>query len=79
MISLWVATAYLLKSNSNRWTSMLTALPATFMSAVSSTYICMAKEGLQLSQGIAYPIGIVFALALFGFYLSVVLKQKDNG
>jgi hypothetical protein len=49
------------------------------MSAVSSTYICMAKEGLQLSQSIAYPIGIVFAVALFGFYLSIALKHKDNG
>ncbi len=69
MISLWVATAYLLRHNSHPFASLLTALPATFMSAVSMTYICMAKEGLRLSSTVAYPAGIVFALLLFAFYL----------
>jgi carbon starvation protein CstA len=69
MISLWVATVYLLRHNSHPFASLLTALPATFMSAVSMTYICMAKEGLRLSSTVAYPAGIVFALLLFAFYL----------
>jgi hypothetical protein len=38
------------------------------MSAVSMTYILMAKEGFKLGSGIAYPVGIVFALSLFTFY-----------
>ena len=76
MISLWVATAYLLKYNKNRMASLLTALPATFMSAVSATYICMAREGFRLSQSIGYPVGIVFALALFGFYLYKAFVRK---
>ena len=71
MISLWVATAYLLKTHENRLVSLLTALPATFMSAVSLTYILMASEGFKLSAGIGYPAGIVFALALFCVYLAV--------
>ena len=75
MISLWVATAYLLKHNRNAWTSLLTALPATFMSAVSMTYICMAKEGLRLSKAAAYPIGIVFSLLVFAWYLK---KLRDG-
>ena len=69
MISLWVATAYLLKKQQNRINSLMTALPAAFMSAVSMTYILMAKEGLRLSGGIAYPVGIIFALAMFFCYL----------
>ena len=69
MISLWVATAYLLKTHEGRWTSLLTALPATFMSAVSMTYILMAPEGFRLGAGIAYPVGIVFAAALFALYV----------
>ena len=74
MISLWVATAYLLKTHENKTVSLLTALPATFMSAVSLTYILMASEGFRLGAGIAYPAGIVFAMALFAAYL--VLSKK---
>ena len=69
MISLWVATAYLLKTGKNRWASLLTALPAAFMSAVSMTYILMASEGFGLSAQIGYPAGVVFAAALFAVYL----------
>ena len=75
MISLWVATAYLLKTHDNKRLSLVTALPATFMSAVSMTYILMAKEGFKLGAGIAYPVGIVFAAALFGIYV-VNLRRK---
>ncbi len=69
MISLWVATAYLLKTHDNKRVSLVTALPATFMSAVSMTYILMAKDGFRLSASIAYPVGTVFAAALFGVYI----------
>ena len=74
MISLWVATAYLLRTRENKNASLLTALPATFMSAVSMTYILMAKEGFRLGAGVAYPIGIAFAAALFVVY--IVLRRK---
>ena len=69
MISLWVATAYLLKEGRKLTTTLLTALPAAFMSAVSITYILMAEEGLGISSGIAYPAGAAFALILFAVYL----------
>ena len=69
MISLWVATTYLLKTHENKLASLITALPATFMSAVSLTYILMAKEGFQLGSNIAYPAGVLFAACLFGFYV----------
>ena len=75
MISLWVATAYLLKHGKTRLGSLVTALPATFMSAVSLTYILMAKEGLRLQSAIAYPAGVVFAAALFAVYM-VTLSRK---
>ena len=64
MISLWVATAYLLKESKYRYGSLATALPGAFMSAVSLTYILMANEGFGLSAGMAYPAGILFAAAL---------------
>ena len=70
MISLWVATVYLLKEGKYRFGSLITALPAAFMSAVSVTYILMAEEGFGLSAGIAYPVGVIFAaLCLIGYAL----------
>ena len=78
MISLWVATAYLLKKGKAKYGSMLTALPAAFMSAVSLTYILMAPEGFRLSSGVAYPAGIVFALAMFGIYLYMYRKLRKE-
>ena len=76
MIALWVATAYLLKTHENKLTSLLTALPASFMSAVSVTYIIMAGEGFGLSAAIGYPAGIIFAAALFAFYVFQLRKSK---
>ena len=78
MISLWVATAYLIKTHENKMVFLLTALPAGFMSAVSMTYILMAKEGFRLGVVIAYPAGIVFATVLLLIYCCPV-KQSMGG
>ena len=78
MISLWVATVYLRRTSPNRFASLLTALPAAFMSAVSATYILMAKEGLRLSGAVAYPVGVCFALSLFGLYLYRSAKERKR-
>ena len=77
MISLWVATAYLLKEGKRPVTTLLTALPATFMSAVSITYILMADEGFGLSSGIAWPAGAGFAAILFIVYI-IISSRKQN-
>ena len=78
MVALWVITAYLVKAGRKKWASLLTALPAAFMSAVSSTYILMAKEGLGLGAGIAYPAGICFAAALFVIYVVLVRRSTSK-
>ena len=75
MVALWVATAYLLKEGRKPAASLLTALPAAFMSAVSMTYILMADEGFGLAAAVAYPAGIVFAAALLCVYI-VMLRKK---
>ena len=41
MIVLWAASMYLFKEKKNYW---ITAVPATFMSAVSCTYFMLAPE-----------------------------------
>ena len=75
MISLWVATAYLLKYEKKSVYTLVTALPASFMSAVSLTYILMAKEGFRLPSAIAYPAGVLFAVALFAVFLLKMRKR----
>lgn len=47
----------------NKKNFFIALVPATFMSAVSMTYILIAPEGFQLSTKIAYPIVIAFAVA----------------
>ncbi len=70
MISLWVATAYLLKKGKYRLGSLLTALPVAFMTAVSVTYILTANEGLRLDYTFSWIIGALAAAALFTVYLA---------
>ena len=76
MISLWVATSYLLKTNKRKIASMLTALPATFMTAVSVTYILMADEGFGLGANISYVVGIIASIVLFVCYAFKMNKKN---
>lgn len=78
MIALWVATSYLVKTHKNKVVSMITAVPAAFMSAVSVTYILMAKEGFKLSSNISYPAGIASAAILFIVYAIVTSRYKKQ-
>ena len=78
MIALWVATSYLVKNHKNKIASLITAIPATFMSAVSVTYILMAKEGFKLSSNVSYPAGVAAAAVLFVIYVIAVLKYKKQ-
>lgn len=79
MISLWVATSYLLRAKKNRLLSLVTALPAAFMSAVSMTYILIADEGLRLAKSTSYAVGIVFAAALFTVYVIAARRKSSDG
>lgn len=78
MIALWVASAYLIKKGKYRFGSLLTAIPATFMSAVSMTYILTSKEGFRLSTEIAYPVGVAFAAMLLIIYIVFLVRRKKN-
>ncbi len=78
MISLWISTSYLMKKCKYRNGSLITAIPASFMSAVSVTYILMAEEGFKLSSTVAYPAGIAAAIIMFGFYLYFLLRRRKK-
>ena len=77
MIVLWAGSMYLVQNKKNYW---ITAVPATFMSAVSATYFCMAPECLGLIKGltnntaVAYPVGIITAVVFLCIFLRSAKK-----
>ncbi len=72
MISLWVATAYLIRRKDRWYPSLLTAIPAIFMTAVSMTYILVASEGFQLPYLIGYTIGGGVAMLMGVLYIITI-------
>ena len=78
MVALWVATAYLLKTGKRRLGSLLTALPAAFMSAVSITYLLCSQEGFQLDHGLSCGIGAAVAAALLTVYLIAFFSRPKK-
>ena len=83
MIVLWTGSVYLAKyAKINKpITSLIAALPATFMSAVSCTYILYAPEGFHLSTTVSYPIGLIFAavclcIFLFRTFIPAIKAKK---
>ena len=75
MIVLWTASMYLFREKKNYW---ITAVPATFMSAVSVTYFTCAEECLGLSTAVAYPAGIIFAVLFLGIFIHATKKPMKE-
>ena len=79
MIVLWTGAVFLHKYGFPPIASLLAAIPATFMTAVSVTYIMVAPEGFRLSTAISYPVGIVAAIVFFGiFWWRTFIVHKDD-
>lgn len=74
MIVLWTAAMYLARKKQFHW---IATVPATFMTAVSSTYILIAPEGFQLSAAISYPVGLAVAIGSLLWFLSVANKKTQ--
>ena len=75
MIVLWTASMYLFREKKNYW---ITAVPATFMSAVSMTYFFCADECLGLSTAVAYPVGIILAALFLGIFILATRKPAKK-
>lgn len=65
-VALWAGAAYLAKYGKNYWIALI---PAAFMTAVVTSYILCAKEGLGLPYEAGLAVGIVAAFALFAWFL----------
>jgi len=74
-VVLWTAAMYLVTIRRSHW---FVTVPATFMTAVISTYILIAPEGFGASQAIAYPVGIIAAIGSLALFLYVANKKKQN-
>ena len=64
-IVLWASAAYLIKEAKLHW---IATVPATFMTAVATTYLAYAKIGFGLALPVATAIGVgvaIFSLVLF--------------
>mgnify|MGYP001651495657 CR=1 FL=1 len=88
MIVLWAASMYLFYDKKNYW---ITAVPATFMSAVSVTYFLLGNECLgqflntKTAEGatvyntaVAYPVGIIVAIVFLGIFLYTIKKRNPQ-
>ena len=76
MIVLWTGAVYLYRKMDNKMVSLIAAIPATFMSVVTTTYILQAGEGLKLPVSVSYPAGVVFAVIFLLLYLKSTFWSK---
>ncbi|MGH4050834.1 MAG: carbon starvation CstA family protein [Clostridium sp.] len=72
-IVLWTAGMYLATLGKKHW---IATVPATFMTAVCVSYILIAPEGFQLSQGISYSVGVIGAIAAMVIFLVAAKKVE---
>ena len=79
MIVLWTGAVYLYKKFPEGKKYLISAIPATFMSVVTFTYILQAEEGFGLATSITYPAGIVFAIVcVILFARATVMKKQED-
>lgn len=78
MIVLWTASMYLYKEKKNYW---ITAVPATFMSAVSATYFMIAPECLGAfgtTKMLSYTVGLLVAVAFLALFMNATRKHATG-
>jgi carbon starvation protein CstA len=67
-VALWAGAVFLAKYGKNYWIAFV---PATFMTAVVTSYILCAPEGFRLPYEVGLGIGIVTAIVFFAWFLYV--------
>lgn len=76
MVFLWTISVYLVKKGKAPW---ITLIPALFMTAVVSSYIFVAPEGLALPKNTGYFLGILITFVTgvwFFIYQSRIRKAS---
>lgn len=70
-IVLWAGAAYLIQHGRNHW---IGTIPATFMTAVATTYLAYAKIGFGLPLQISTVIGVIVAI---GSLATFIIRFRD--
>ncbi|SEA31053.1 Carbon starvation protein CstA [Porphyromonadaceae bacterium KH3R12] len=73
-VVLWTITVYLCRKKNKYY--LITLIPALFMTAVVTTYIMLAPEGLSLPKPISYGIGLFFVILTFTLFFIYKKKLK---
>ena len=77
-VMLWIATVYLVKDRRN-CAYLMTLLPASFMTSVCLTYLCVAKIGFNMPQNWSLPIGAgVFVLCIVVFFICKTVSESSK-
>ena len=77
-VVLWTATVFIVKALKKKWYSLITMLPAMFMTVITSSFIMHSKLGLSLDYTASIIIGILVSLLAFGLYLRMMLTSKNE-
>ena len=78
-LTLWTCTVFILKTAEKRIYSLVTALPAIFMTMVTTTFILHWERGLGLDYGVSLAIGALITVFLSMIYVNVfIVTKKDN-
>lgn len=75
-VTLWAGAVWLARRGRWWW---LAAVPATFMSVVTATYILIEKVGLGLPYGIGTALGLLLGLLPTGVFLAVRPRLRAEG
>jgi carbon starvation protein CstA len=67
VFTLWAVTVFLATTKRIYW---VTLIPALFMTAVCSTYICIAPEGIGLPHTLSYSIGALCTLVGAAWFIA---------
>jgi carbon starvation protein CstA len=73
VFTLWAVTVFLATTKRIYW---VTLFPALFMTAVCTTYICIAPEGIGLPHPLSYGIGL--GCTLIGAVWFIMWKRKQS-
>lgn len=74
-IALWAGAVYLVRAKKNHW---IATIPAVFMTAVVTTYILVAPEGLKQDETLGLIIGLIAAIVSFILFFIKKSKLEEN-
>lgn len=74
-ITLWAGAVYLVRAKKNHW---IATIPAVFMTAVVTTYILVAPEGLKQDETLGLIIGLIAAIVSFILFFIKKSKLEEN-